>query len=211
MSISEKSGLSMIRPGDINILSIGISTGGQAELKMLEGNPRRRVIATTIDEEGLKYTRDLLAGNDRIETKFEDVSEPMPYETECIDFIYARLVLHYLDDASLARALDESYRVLKKDGRIFIVVRSINDHVNTSRKVEFFPETGLTRVPPPPEKSQYTYRRFHSIETLSTAIKKAGFDISYMKEYEEQLFRDYKRTEKGERPSSLIECVGVKK
>ena len=209
ISISEQNGLNLLRNDDIKILSIGISTGGQAELKMLEGNPERYVVATTIDEEGLEYTKKLLRGNNRIEAKLEDVSSPMPYQDEFFDFIYARLVLHYLDDASLANALAELYRVLKKDGRIFVVVKSVDDFVRKRAGAVHFPETGLTRTPRP--NGSVSFRRFHTQETIETALKTAGFEMVYTKEYKERLFSDFMRTNMNDEDASLIECLGVRK
>ena len=52
-SISEKNGLELIGENDLNILSIGISTSGSAEIKMAKKNPSSKIIATTIDEKGI--------------------------------------------------------------------------------------------------------------------------------------------------------------
>ena len=81
------------------------------------------IIATTIDKEGLNYTKNIIEQyglSDRIETKLEDISEKMPYNDEFFDFVYARLVLHYLDNENLTNALKEIKRVMKKHGRLYL-------------------------------------------------------------------------------------------
>lgn len=48
-SISEEHGINLIESKDKNILSIGISTAGFAEIEMARKNPNSHIIATTID------------------------------------------------------------------------------------------------------------------------------------------------------------------
>ena len=59
-SESEKHGIDLIREKDINILSVGISTAGSAEIEMTKKNPSSHIVATTIDEEGLEFTRNII-------------------------------------------------------------------------------------------------------------------------------------------------------
>lgn len=51
-SISQKHGIKLIEEKDKNILSIGISTAGSAEIEMSRKNPNSHIIATTIDTRG---------------------------------------------------------------------------------------------------------------------------------------------------------------
>lgn len=121
-SISERNGLELIRENDLNILSIGVSTAGAAEIEMAKRNKNRHVIATTIDKEGFEFTKNVISEyrlEKRIEVKIEDVSKRMSYSNDYFDFIYARLVLHYLDNENLRKALSEIYRVIKKSRKIF--------------------------------------------------------------------------------------------
>ena len=57
LSISEKNGIDLLEEKDINILSVGVSTAGAAEIEMLKKNPKSYIIATTIDREGIKNTQ----------------------------------------------------------------------------------------------------------------------------------------------------------
>lgn len=81
-SISENNGLALITEQDRRIYSVGISTGGTAEIRMATASPERKIIATTIDQEGAKFAQRKIteAGLlDQIKVKIEDVSAPLPY------------------------------------------------------------------------------------------------------------------------------------
>ena len=60
LSISERNGIDLLEEKDINILSVGISTAGKAEIEMLKKNPKSHITATTIDEEGIKNTQKII-------------------------------------------------------------------------------------------------------------------------------------------------------
>ena len=213
-SKSEENGINLITTNDLNILSIGISTAGSAEIKMAEKNRNSHIIATTIDKEGLNYTKNIIEQyglSDRIETKLEDISEKMPYNDEFFDFVYARLVLHYLDNENLTNALKEIKRVMKKHGRLYIVVRSRDEWEAKLEGASYDENTGITKYPKydtlGTDNVEYLYRRLHTVDSLSSFLVAEGFDIKYIKEYKEQSYKDYKRTEKVKYPNSLIECL----
>lgn len=213
-SKSEENGINLITANDLNILSIGISTAGSAEIKMAEKNRNSHIIATTIDKEGLNYTKNIIEQyglSDRIETKLEDISEKMPYNDEFFDFVYARLVLHYLDNENLTNALKEIKRVMKKHGRLYIVVRSRDEWEAKLEGASYDENTGITKYPKydtlGTDNVEYLYRRLHTVDSLSSFLVAEGFDIKYIKEYKEQSYKDYKRTEKVKYTNSLIECL----
>ena len=213
-SKSEENGINLITANDLNILSIGISTAGSAEIKMVEKNRNSHIIATTIDKEGLNYTKNIIEQyglSDRIETKLEDISEKMPYNDEFFDFVYARLVLHYLDNENLTNALKEIKRVMKKHGRLYIVVRSRDEWEAKLEGASYDENTGITKYPKydtlGTDNVEYLYSRFNKVDSLSSFLVAEGFDIKYIKEYKEQSYKDYKRTEKVKYPNSLIECL----
>lgn len=213
-STSEEHGINLITEKDLNILSIGISTAGSAEIKMAEKNRNSHIIATTIDKEGLNYTKNIIEQyglSDRIETKLEDISEKMPYNDELFDFVYARLVLHYLDNENLRKALKEIKRVMKKLGRLYIVVRSRDEWEAKLEGATYDENTGITKYPKydtlGTDNVEYLYRRLHTVDSLSSFLVAEGFYIKYIKEYKEQSYKDYKRTEKVKYPNSLIECL----
>ena len=59
----KKKGINLIKKSDKNILGIGISTGGFAEVQMSLKNKNEKIIATTIDKKGLTDTKKYLKGS----------------------------------------------------------------------------------------------------------------------------------------------------
>lgn len=103
-SASEDHGIAALTDQDLKVFSVGISTGGIAEMRMAELNRKRHIIATTIDQDGVAFAKEQIAElhlENQIDAKVEDVSEPLPYANNHFDYIYARLVLHYLPKTNL--------------------------------------------------------------------------------------------------------------
>ena len=213
-SISEKNGIQLVKDKFKNILSVGISTAGSAEIEMSKIAPNSHIIATTIDNEGLEFTKKIVKEKGlekQIELKLEDISEKMPYNDETFDFVYARLVLHYLDNSKLEQALKEIKRVLKTNGLFYIVVRSRNEWEAKLEGATYDEKTGITKYPVyetlGTNNVKYLYRRLHTIDSLKEFLLKENFNIKYVKEYQEECYKDYKRTEKVEFPNTIIECL----
>jgi Methylase involved in ubiquinone/menaquinone biosynthesis len=213
-SISEENGLKLIKNEDINILSIGVSTCGTAEIRMLDNNKNRKVIATTIDKEGLEITKKIIDDlnlSNSIELKYEDISKKMPYEDESFDFIYARLVLHYLNDNELDIALKELNRVLKTNKLMYVVVRSLKGWEAALEGTTYDSEIGMTRYPKyrtlGTDNVEYFCRRLHSTSSISDSLTNNNFKIEKILEYKEQLFGDYLRKDKMPFEDVLIEIT----
>lgn len=213
-SISEEHGINLIEKNDLNILSVGISTSGAAEIKMATKNINSHIIATTLDKKGMEFSKKTIKEHgleERIEIKIEDVSKKMPYENEFFDFVYARLVLHYLDNNQLENAMKEIKRVLKENGKFYIVVRSDKEWETKLEGTTYDEKTGLTKYPKydtlGANNVEYLSRKFFSTQSLKELLEKENFKIEYIKEYEEQLYKDYERKEKVEHPNMVIECL----
>ena len=216
-SKSEKRGLTLLKPTMENILSIGISTGGIAELKMARKCINAKIVATTIDEKGLNFSREKLSQFEeynRIETKIEDVAKPMPYDNDTFDFIYARLVLHYLTKQQLECALNEIYRVLKPNGTFFIVARNNKEWELTKPEfiISYDEESNMTTYYEQWKKEVVRKRQFLSELQLKEILTKHNFIIKKIKSYREYLYTDYERTNKNKskKPNYLTELVATK-
>jgi len=214
-STSEEHGLDLLTDKDLLVYSVGISTGGIAEIRMTEMNPARRIIATTIDDPGLNFAREQIVDRHlegRIEIRLEDVAEPLPYDANHFDYIYARLVLHYLARDKLVEALSELYRALKPGGKIFIVVRSDKcDHAHMPDSV-YGPVTELTEYTEtdPVRGIIRLKRHFFSEDDLAAYFEKAGFTMSSVTAYDEHLFKDFKREALDTRVDNVVELVEQK-
>ncbi len=210
-SVSENNGLAAIFEEDRYIYSVGISTGGLAEMSMAMYSPNRRIIATTIDQEGASFAQTRIdeAGlSEKIEVKIEDVTTPLSYRDGYFDFVYARLVLHYLSKNKLIKALEELYRVLKKRGKMFVVVRSTDCLEAQDQNAIFNSETGMTTYF---SKGGYSCSRFfHDRESIQKFLVASGFHINHVKTYDEQLCVDFQRTQPSEQMDALIEVLASK-
>lgn len=206
-SISEVNGINLVNDNMKNILSVGISTNGNAELEMLN-RCNGKIIATTIDKDGIEKTRKIIIEKnleERISLKLEDVREKGVYKDNYFDYIYARLVLHYLSDKELLDVLKEFKRILKDNGSIFIVVRSDKCDEIKDGFISYDEETGMT------EHVTFTgridKRRFHSYESIKDAITSSGLNIKSIKDYDEKLYADYERTIPVTARNNLIEVI----
>ncbi len=214
-SVSEERGLALLNDTDLVIFSPGISTGGFAEIRMAKSNPSRHIISTTIDDKGLSFAQEVIETSgvkNQIDTKLEDLRD-MNYPEDYFDFIYARLVLHYLSAQDLDAVLHRMYLSLKKNGRIFVVVRSIKNPNTNDPEYTYDPVTKLSRdVHRRADGSieATSVRYFHSPESISEHLESAGFHIVAIEEYQERLYKDFMRKEISPNIDHLIEVVATK-
>jgi len=210
-STSENNGLAILDQQDLRVYSVGISSGCIAEVRMAKSNSDRQIIASTLDQQGAKFAQKLIDEeqlSEQIEVRIENVAEPLPYEDEKFDFIYARLVLHYLTTDQLDGALSELFRVLKKGGKFFVVVRSIqcpnakqpSNLYNQKTCMTTYVSSGGTAF----------QRYFHTESSISEALKASGFTIDAVNAYEEQLCSDFERTTLSPSLDHLIELLARK-
>ncbi len=209
-SISENNGLAALAEEDQRIYSVGISTGGAAEIRMALSSKTRSIIATTIDEEGAAFACEQVekAGlSGQIQVKLEDVAKPLPYADGYFDFVYARLVLHYLPKETLALALQELHRVLKTKGKLFVVVRSDECFEVKYPGALYDPDTGMTTY----TSNGHSYSRyFHSMDSIQHFLHSSQFSIQHAKKYDEQLCIDFQRTQPSANKDVLIEVLAAK-
>jgi SAM-dependent methyltransferase len=215
-SKSEDNGIAFLTDNDREIYSVGISTGGIAEICMAEANSDCHIVATTLDKEGVAFAQKFIKGKHlehQIEAKIEDVAAPLPYKYSHFDYIYARLVLHYLPKSKLDIALAELHRILKPGGKLFVVVRSVNCPDAKDPKATYDPETGLTTCVHTDEKTGRTHtsvRYFHSEESIRKHVMEAGFAIEHVTSYDERLFTDFMRTKLAPHDDNVVELVAIK-
>ncbi len=208
-SKSEEAGLAMVPENALNIYSVGMSTGGTAEIRMAHLRPAARVTATTLDEQGLNFAIQRVKDEDledRITLKIEDVSGALSYDDAKFDYVYARLVLHYLPKYQLAAALQNLRRILKPGGILFVVVRSTKCPDATREGAKYDPTTGMTICTVNENGKTYSYARyFHTEESITEALQQAGFAVDSVQSYPEQLYKDFMRTELAAKPDQVIQ------
>lgn len=103
-SLSEDHGILALTDNDLKVYSVGISSGGVAEIRMAQGHSGRHVIASTIDAEGADFARKFIAEQGRaaqIAVKIEDVKDHLPYENGFFDFI-PESIREFISDAGFS-------------------------------------------------------------------------------------------------------------
>ncbi|MGH7240743.1 MAG: class I SAM-dependent methyltransferase [Candidatus Saccharimonadales bacterium] len=217
-SPTEEAGIAAMPQNAEHVLSVGISTGGVAEMRMVEQNPRLGLIATTVDEAGLSQAKEMIAAaglSSKIDARLEDVSQPLPYPAEYFDYIYARLVLHYLSKQALDSTLTELKRVLKPSRQLFVVVRSVDCPDAHSEGATYDEATGFTTYQHPvslqgEQDNRSTKRYFHTEESIRDHMVGAGFKVEYVKSLNEQLFADFMRKTISPHTDRLVELLVTK-
>lgn len=210
-SYSENVGIELVPSDAQNIISVGISTGGIAEMRMADLRPNAHIIATTIDEKGADFTSDLIAKNgynNRIDVRIEDITQPMDYSDGAFDYAYARLVLHYLSRKDLATALDGLYRVVKTRGNLFAVVRSVDCPDAKQPGATYDPTSRFTTCIGANGRPYSRY--YHTEQTLASAVMQSGFVVDSKRTYDEQLFVDFERTQVAPNTDNVVELIATK-
>jgi len=107
------------------ILDLGCGAGRHTYFMANEGID---VYGVDISKKGVEYTKKLLENNNLKGTIEIATIDKLPYKDNYFDGIISYGVLYYCTSNMIAKSVDEIYRVLKKDGKAIIVVRSINDY-----------------------------------------------------------------------------------
>ncbi|MBP7740936.1 class I SAM-dependent methyltransferase [Candidatus Woesebacteria bacterium] len=216
-SPTEEFGLSFIGDEHKKVLSVGISTAGFAEVRMALDNPQRKIVATTLDEKGIEFTRQLVKKyglENQIELKIEDISADLDYQDKSFDFVYARLVLHYLPKEKLTMALRNIHKILKDDGKFFVVVRSY-DWESEVAGASYDSKTGLTSYPNFDNQNNIiktSTRNLQTIGSITAYLQDAGFIINSIELFSETIFGGYERVNKKKNrlPANLIAIYAEK-
>jgi len=209
-AVSEKGVFSLLRDTDLSVYAPGISSAGRVEVEMANRNSERTIIGTTIDENGYRVTDKLIRDlglQDQIEVKLEDLREKNNYPDESFDLIYARLVLHYLSAQDLDFVLEDFYRVLRPNGRLYVVVRS-DENIPEDKEVMYDEKTKLTTIVHPGGSQEIRY--FHSSKSIVKHIREAGFVLQDLDEYAEYLYIDFERKKRAPHVDHLIEVCAYK-
>lgn len=102
---------------------------------------------------------------------------------------------------------------LKPGGRTFIVVRSVLNLNPGDANNSYDPETKLTTVTYKDADGKIVgtgSRYFHTAETISEHLTRAGLHVSLLTEYQERLYKDFMRREISPREDHIIEVIANK-
>ena len=212
-SPTEAYGLGLLTETDKSVLSVGISTAGAAEIQMAQRLSERRIIATTIDRSGVGLAQDAVknAGvSDQVEVRLEDIASDLPYADETFDFIYARLVLHYLPKQQLEKAVQNIARVLRDSGKLFVVVRSTDCLEAKDPKSLYDSTTCMTTYHTIDHPDVTASRYFHSDASIKDVLTRHGFVIDELTHVKEALAFGFERDILSTHKDDLIQLVAHK-
>jgi len=88
-------------------------------------NKGLNVTAVDFSSSGIKKIR---SQNLKINCIFSDIRK-VKFPKNSFDIIYAHLSLHYFDDKTTIKIFDNLYKILKKDGLIFVKCKSTDDYL----------------------------------------------------------------------------------
>ena len=83
-----------------------------------------KVIACDYSDVALKHLKEQLKS---VETKWLDISTPLPFKDTTFDLVIADLSLHYFNEKTTIAIMKEIKRILKPNGHLLARVNSITD------------------------------------------------------------------------------------
>mgnify|MGYP004456552865 CR=1 FL=1 len=117
-----------LRDGKTKILDLGCGAGRHV---FFMGNEKIIPYGVDFSDEGIEYTKEMLKEyglNQYIENMKVASLTDLPFEEGVFDGIICYGVLYYLDIQNIKKAVREMNRVLKKGGKVLLVVRTIDDY-----------------------------------------------------------------------------------
>ncbi|MBX4190959.1 class I SAM-dependent methyltransferase [Candidatus Saccharibacteria bacterium] len=173
-------------PRQSRILELGCGVGRDAMFFVQKGH---NVIATDSSETVIKQNRQHFT-DENADFKILDMQEPLPYESESFDVVYANLSLHYYSDQTTKEIIEEIARVLKAEGILAFACKSYDDLHSSGKEIGkniFQWKLGVT---------------IHLFsEEYAKSLVKDNFDIQHLDEVEEDYNGRYSR---------IVRCIAKK-
>ncbi len=111
-------------PRAARVLELGCGAGDDAAYFAEQGH---RVLALDLSEPLVEMASQRFADVDSLQFRRADITRRLETGGESCDAVYARLSVHYFDDATTTRVLGEVFWVLRPGGRFFFLCRSDED------------------------------------------------------------------------------------
>lgn len=113
------------RDGKTKVLDLGCGAGRHLYFM---SNENLDAYGVDISADGVEYANNLLKQDNLNGEAVVGTIDNIPYEDEMFDGLISYGVLYYCTMSQIEKCAREIYRVLKKDGKALIVVRTTNDY-----------------------------------------------------------------------------------
>ena len=146
-----------------NILEIGCGNGRDSKYFSSKGH---HITGLDRSAEAIELCKNLYSRDESIEFFYGTITDIAKTNKKKFDLIYSRFVIHAMSLNEELEMLKISYKLLKKNGQLFIECRSTNDPL--SQKGEILSHT---------ERVEGHYRRFIILEEFKLRLVEAGFKV----------------------------------
>ena len=146
-----------------NILEIGCGNGRDSKYFSSKGH---HVTGLDRSAEAIELCKNLYSSDEPIEFFYGTITDIAKTNKKQFDLIYSRFVIHAMSLNEELEMLKISYKLLNKNGQLFIECRSTNDPL--SQKGEILSHT---------ERVFGHYRRFIILEEFKLRLVKTGFEV----------------------------------
>jgi len=146
-----------------NILEIGCGNGRDSKYFSSKGH---HVTGLDRSAEAIELCKNLYSSDEPIEFFYGTITDLAKTNKKKFDLIYSRFVIHAMSLNEELEMLKMSYKLLKKNGQLFIECRSTNDPL--SQKGEILSHT---------ERVFGHYRRFIILDEFVQRLVQVGFEV----------------------------------
>ncbi len=126
--------LNLFKNKDIKILDLGCGLGNN--IKYLLNNNYHNIVALDYSKTSIDFINNKYKNVNNI---LFDITNPLPFKNNEFDLVVADLSLHYFNDETTKKIINEIKRILKDDGLLLGRVNSIEDYnygINDGIKIE---------------------------------------------------------------------------
>jgi SAM-dependent methyltransferase len=117
-------GCASMIPEASSVLEIGCGWGQDAAFFARQGHS---VVATDFSEVAIEEVRARYGDVPRLNFVVMDTARGFPFADGAFDVVYAHLSLHYFSDEVTRRVFREIHRVLRRDGLLLFLCKSVRD------------------------------------------------------------------------------------
>ena len=146
-----------------NILEIGCGNGRDSKYFSSKGH---HITGLDRSAEAIELCKNLYSSDEPIEFFYGTITDIAKTNKKKFDLIYSRFVIHAMSLNEELEMLKISYKLLKKNGQLFIECRSTNDPL--SQKGEILSHT---------ERVFGHYRRFIILDEFVQRLVQVGFEV----------------------------------